>query len=95
MSEKIPSRYVVHRSTRGDGRWEVHPKDSSHCSVTHPGWTGNSDCGCLGSSFPRGRWAWAVAEAHKRSSQERLAFRDRLQARGRAFATDRTNGGQP
>ncbi|QGJ89414.1 hypothetical protein PBI_SMARTIES_9 [Microbacterium phage Smarties] len=82
----VPAKFVVHRDVNGSGRWEVHAKDSPYCEVTHPGWSGNEPGGCLGLSVPRGDWARAVAEAHARSSAARLAFRDRLQARGRFFS---------
>jgi len=83
---KVPARYVVHHNVRGNGRWEVHPKDSPYCELRHPGWNPLvSGGGCLGLSIPRGRWSDAVTIAHRRSSEARLAFRDQLQARGRDF----------
>lgn len=82
----VPAKYVVHRDVNGNGRWVVHPKGSPWCEIANPGWSGNVPGGCLGLSVPRSGWARAVAEAHRLSSQERLAFRDRLQARGRFFS---------
>lgn len=87
-TEKVPPRYVVHLSTRGNGRWEMHEKDSPYCAVTHPGWTGDPECGCLGTSYPPGResWARAVAEATARACAARRDFKVRMQMRGKVFS---------
>lgn len=82
----IPPRYVVHKSTQGDGRWEVHEKGSRYCAVDNPGWTGEPDCGCLGMSVPGHLWSSAIATAHECATRSRLEFRDEMQARGKAFS---------